>query len=179
MNLTKFEAAGIAFSIGAMVLTLGFLRLENTNDAFSKLQSDEQDTSVFIADSDNQRAAVADALLDASDGPGNINKLIIDDVIIGDGDVVEEGDTVTVHYIGTLQNGQQFDNSYVKGEPFSFTVGDGRVIEGWERGVVDMREGGQRILVIPPRLAYGDTGSGPIPADATLVFAIELLSVEK
>lgn len=177
--VNKFEAIGIAISIGALVLALFLIRVETTNDNLALSDTNSQSGAVFVADSENQSAAVADAVIEAANGSGDIQRLIIDDVIIGDGDGVFSGSTVTVHYIGTLQNGQQFDNSYLKGSPFSFTIGEGKVIKGWEQGVVGMREGGQRILVIPPELAYGSDGFGPIPSNATLVFAIELLSVDE
>ena len=173
--LNRFETFGIAFSIGAMVLALWLVRLETT----ATLALDEEESSVvFVEDGDNLRAAVADAVVDASNEAGVQMKLIVDDVVIGNGETVDEGDTGTVHYIGTLQNGQQFDNSYERGEPFTFTVGEGRVIPGWEEGILKMMPGGQRILVIPPELGYGRDGFGPIPPNATLVFAIELISVE-
>ncbi|MAZ56424.1 peptidylprolyl isomerase [bacterium] len=89
-----------------------------------------------------------------------------------------KGDYVTVHYIGSLPNGQQFDNSYKKGEPFSFKVGDGKVIAGWEEGILGMKVGGQRILVIPASMAYGSKAMGPIPGGSNLVFTVELLSIE-
>lgn len=176
MNLTKFEVYGIGFSIAALVLALWIVRSEMTV-ALTDTQSEQQSGSVFIGENENQRAAVADALVEASDA-GTLSRLIIDDVIISDGEVATEGDMVTVHYIGTLQNGQQFENSYREGEPFTFELGAGRVIDGWDQGIEGMRVGGQRILVIPPHLAYGREGSGPIPPNATLVFAIELIAVE-
>lgn len=176
MNLTKFEVYGIGFSIAALVLALWIVRLEMTV-ALTEPQSEQQSASVFVGENENQRAAVADALTEASDA-GQLSRLIIDDVIISDGEVATEGDMVTVNYIGSLQNGQQFENSYREGEPFTFELGAGRVIEGWDQGIEGMRVGGQRILVIPPHLAYGSEGSGPIPPDATLVFAIELIAVE-
>lgn len=85
---------------------------------------------------------------------------------------------MTVHYIGTLQNGQEFDNSNKRGEPFTFTVGEGRVIKGWEEGIVGMKVGGKRILVIPAAMGYGQKGYGPIPPGANLVFAIDLLEIK-
>lgn len=179
MNLTKFEAAGIALSIAVLVLALWIVRVQSVNEDLAQLADREQSAAVFIGDSENRRAAIADALIEAGKGTSDIKRLIIDDVVLGDGEVVEAGDRVTVHYIGTLQNGQQFDNSYERGEPFSFEVGEGRVIKGWEEGIAGMREGGQRILVIPPELGYGSEGFGPIPGNATLVFAVELLSVEE
>ena len=71
-----------------------------------------------------------------------------------------------------------YDNSYIKGQPFTVEVGAGRVIQGWDQGVVGMKVGGQRILIIPANLAYGKDGAGPIPGGATLVFAIELLEIK-
>ena len=180
MNISKFEAIGIGASIVAMVLALFLMRMQSSlfaeNDAVVR---DTLQASVVVSDDTTQDAALADAIVEASGGAGQIERLIIDDVIEGTGEPVAVGDTVTVHYIGTLQNGQQFDNSYTKGEPFSFKVGDEKVIRGWEEGVIGMKAGGQRILVVPPALAYGSKGYGPIPSDATLVFAVELLTVEK
>jgi peptidylprolyl isomerase len=104
--------------------------------------------------------------------------LIINDVVEGVGAIVETGDTVSVHYVGTLQNGQEFDSSKKRGTPLEFTVGAGQVITGWEQGLLGMRVGGERSLVIPPELAYGDRGIGPIPGGATLLFTIELLEIK-
>lgn len=179
MNINKFEIAGIGISIIAMSLALFLMRVESS--IFVSETAGSKDTpmvSVVDSDNPNQSAAVADAVIDATSDAGHIERLVIDDVIIGSGEEANEGDTVSVHYIGTLQNGQQFDNSYLKGTPFEFTIGEGKVIEGWEKGLVGMKEGGQRILVIPPELGYGRDGFGPIPEMATLVFAVELLSIE-
>jgi peptidylprolyl isomerase len=104
--------------------------------------------------------------------------MVIDDIKVGTGDVVEEGDSVVVNYVGTLQDGTEFDNSKKRGQPFEFKVGGGMVIPGWEQGLVGMKEGGERVLVIPPELAYGENGIGPIPPNATLVFSIELIEVK-
>ncbi|MCA9368626.1 FKBP-type peptidyl-prolyl cis-trans isomerase, partial [Candidatus Kaiserbacteria bacterium] len=88
------------------------------------------------------------------------------------------GDTVAVHYVGNLQGGAEFDNSRKRGTPFEFTVGKGMVIEGWDKGLVGMQVGGQRALVIPPEMAYGEQGIGPIPPNSTLVFMIELVEIK-
>ncbi|MCM3880972.1 MAG: FKBP-type peptidyl-prolyl cis-trans isomerase [Vicinamibacterales bacterium] len=105
------------------------------------------------------------------------------DLVTGTGRVAANGNAVTVHYTGWLYNeantdkkGAQFDTSALRG-PFAFRVGAGSVIRGWDQGVVGMAVGGKRRLIIPPGLAYGSAGSGPIPANATIVFDIELLTV--
>ena len=105
--------------------------------------------------------------------------LKIKDLITGTGDRARQGSVVAVHYTGRLLDGTKFDSSVDRGVPFEFTLGQRSVIKGWEEGVASMRMGGKRHLIIPPDLAYGDRGVGPIikPGD-TLVFNIELLEVK-
>lgn len=101
------------------------------------------------------------------------------DLMEGEGAVAEAGQIVFVHYIGTLENGKKFDSSYDRGPSFSFPLGRGRVIKGWDEGVAGMKVGGKRKLVIPYQLAYGDRGvRGVIPPKATLIFTVELLDVQ-
>ncbi len=173
--INKFEAVGIFISIGAMVLALFLLRLQT--DTPQEIAGAPQPASVIVANEEGN-TGITDALIQGVDAQGNVTTLIIDDVLIGSGAKASVGDTLTVHYIGRLQNGQEFDNSYKRGAPFTFTLGEGRVIQGWEEGLLGMQEGGKRILVVPPQMAYGDRGAGPIPGGATLVFAVELLSIE-
>jgi FKBP-type peptidyl-prolyl cis-trans isomerase len=109
--------------------------------------------------------------------PGPATLQVVDDVV-GKGKAVAKGDKVRVHYTGTLMNGKKFDSSRDRGTPFDFTVGAGGVIKGWDEGVVGMKVGGKRRLVIPEALGYGETGSSPdIPPKAGLKFDIELLEI--
>jgi len=105
-------------------------------------------------------------------------ELTTEDLKIGTGAEAVAGKTVTVNYKGTLTNGTQFDSSYDRGEPFSFVLGSGFVIKGWDQGVAGMKVGGKRKLTIPPSLGYGAQVAGTIPANSTLIFEIELLKVE-
>lgn len=102
------------------------------------------------------------------------------DVVVGDGATAEEGDQVTVQYVGVnFDDGKQFDASWDSGQPFPFQLGSGSVIPGWDEGVVGMKVGGRRELIIPPDLAYGAQGSPPaIKPNSTLVFVVDLLDVQ-
>jgi FKBP-type peptidyl-prolyl cis-trans isomerase len=100
------------------------------------------------------------------------------DLKVGTGATAQAGQTVTVHYTGWLENGKKFDSSVDRGQPFSFPLGAGRVIKGWDEGVQGMKVGGKRKLIIPSNLGYGPRGAGGvIPPNATLIFEVELLSV--
>jgi peptidylprolyl isomerase len=102
------------------------------------------------------------------------------DLKVGTGPSPQPGHQVTVHYVGTLTDGSQFDSSREKAMPFTFTIGQGQVIKGWDEGVLTMKVGGLRKLVIPPALGYGTNGTpgGSIPPNATLNFEVELLSIK-
>lgn len=107
------------------------------------------------------------------------NGLVIEDVLIGSGTEAQAGDKISVHYIGTFEDGTVFDSSVARGAPFSFTLGIGQVISGWDQGFDGMKIGGQRKLTIPPALAYGPQGiPGTIPPNSTLNFEVELLGIE-
>ena len=175
---SKVEIAGIALSVTAMAAALYLVTKDDSSLALSSTSQTAEVGRVFVSDEGDQAGNLRDAIVSAADSTGNLSKLIVDDVIFGTGDEVKVGDTVTVHYIGTLQNGQEFDNSQKRGEPFTFEVGAGNVIQGWEEGLLGMKVGGTRILVIPSDMAYGDAGIGPIPGGASLVFSIELMAIQ-
>jgi peptidylprolyl isomerase len=107
-------------------------------------------------------------------------ELVMEDVVVGDGAEAKSGDEIEVEYVGVAQStGEEFDSSWEREEPFSFELGAGSVIPGWDRGLVGMREGGRRLLVIPGDLAYGETGQPPdIGPNETLVFAVDLVEVK-
>lgn len=110
---------------------------------------------------------------------GPITELIIKDISVGSGVEVKNGDTVDVNYIGVFMDGRKFDSSYDRGQPFTFTVGAGNVIKGWDQGVIGMKTGGKRQLFIPSDLAYGAAGApGAIPPNTPLAFEIELVAIK-
>ena len=180
----KFELTGAGISVGLMALAIYLTQVESVLLGGDRLnQSAQLASSVsspvqIVTDGENSNQIRANAYAEAADNRGNINRMVIDDIKIGTGEEVKKGDTVSVHYVGTLQNGTEFDNSKKRGQPFEFKVGGGMVIRGWEEGLVGMKVGGQRVLVIPPEMGYGASGVGPIPGNSTLVFSIELLEIK-
>ena len=179
----KFEIIGGAISILSMALALYLVQASDFlgqvgENAQSAQVISANDAIVVVPQGENVNQLRANAFVEAADNKGNIKRMVIDDIKIGTGEEVQAGDVVSVHYVGQLQNGQEFDSSKKRGEPFEFTVGAGRVIQGWEEGVVGMKVGGERVLVIPSEKAYGEAGIGPIPGNATLVFSIELLEIK-
>lgn len=123
---------------------------------------------------DALQAAAAGTNASGSQGP---NSVVTQDVKIGTGAEVKAGDVVSVNYIGKLQDGTVFDQSSAHGGPFQFTLGAGQVIPGWDQGLMGMKVGGTRVLVIPPTLAYGSQQVGPIPPNSTLTFQVELVGI--
>ncbi|HJQ68236.1 MAG TPA: FKBP-type peptidyl-prolyl cis-trans isomerase [Blastocatellia bacterium] len=101
------------------------------------------------------------------------------DVVEGDGPSPQRGQTIQVHYTGTLENGKKFDSSVDRGQPYEFPIGTGRVIKGWDEGLMTMKVGGKRKLIIPANLGYGAQGNPPdIPPNATLLFDVELVAIK-
>ncbi len=126
----------------------------------------------------NEQKAAPDSALDTSSFMETSTGLMMQDTLLGTGAEAVAGKTVSVHYVGVLSDGRKFDSSRDRGVPFTFALGAGQVIKGWDEGVIGMKVGGKRVLVIPPDLAYGAAGVGPIPPNATLIFEVELLGVE-
>lgn len=111
--------------------------------------------------------------------PITVTELKTETIQQGTGEGAVNGDRLTVHYVGTLENGTKFDSSYDRNETFELTLGAGQVIKGWDQGLVGMKKGEKRKLTIPYDLAYGASGSGTIPGYATLVFEVELVDLKK
>lgn len=176
-SLSRYEIIGIGASLLILIAVLAGVRY--LPPLFEKGPSGDD---VIIVDSTlpNQEAALANAVLAGSDASGQITKLIVDDVLVGTTTekTVRTGDTVTVNYVGEIKDGKEFDNTYKKGEPLTFVVGQGEMISGFERGVVGMKEGGIRVLVVPPQLAYGAQKAGRILPNSSLVFLVELVSIQ-
>ncbi len=106
-------------------------------------------------------------------------EVLVQDVVVGAGDVAVAGDRVTVHYTVRFVVGTSFDSSVDRGEPFQFILGVGQVIKGWDDGIAGMKVGGKRILSVPPEFGYGANDYGPIPGGSTLIFEVELLKIDR
>jgi peptidylprolyl isomerase len=156
--------------IGAAVLVLG---------ACDGADEEEQPVVDETEDPEPRDRPDVEADVDLTGDPPT--ELQLDDVVPGEGEVAEAGDTVSVHYVGVgWSTRAEFDASWERGQPLAFTLGAGHVIEGWDRGVEGMRVGGRRALTIPPGLAYGDRGvDGVIAPGETLVFVVDLLAVDR
>ncbi|KGG16275.1 FKBP-type peptidyl-prolyl cis-trans isomerase [Prochlorococcus sp. MIT 0602] len=141
-----------------------------------ELDPDEPNPSLFTMASNSKSAS--DSLGGSITTKSTPSGLRITDLVIGNGEAASAGKNVSVNYKGTLESGKEFDSSYGRG-PFTFALGSGQVIKGWDEGVIGMQVGGKRELIIPPSLGYGERGAGGvIPPNATLIFEIELLSVK-
>ncbi len=152
-------------------------KAEPVRESF-ELDPDEKNPTLFTMASDENASTSTSTGLEAQNIQITDTGLKIIDLVPGDGPSATAGQTVTVNYRGTLENGKQFDSSYER-SPFVFPLGAGRVIKGWDEGVAGMSKGGKRKLIIPPELGYGTRGAGNvIPANATLIFEVELLDIK-
>lgn len=179
--MTKFsESEAISIGVALIVVVVVFFGFFG-NPFFKANQHAKSATSsapVTVANAVKDKDQAAQDLRAATDEYGKVTKLAIQDVKVGVGAPVVVGDTVTVNYVGKLIDGTEFDSSIKHGTPFTFTVGKGDVIKGWEQGLLGMKKGGQRTLIIPSDMGYGDRGMGPIPPGATLLFSIALLDIK-
>ncbi len=139
---------------------------------FSKVEIEEQGASVFQMLEEQNNGL--------NDNSSQMQKKVDIEILKeGEGESSKVGDSLVVHYTGTLENGEKFDSSLDRGEPFEFTLGNHSVIEGWEQGMLNMKIGEKRKLFIPYELAYGESGYPPIiPEKANLVFEVELLEIK-
>lgn len=136
-----------------------------------EVSSGNMSSLIALSDKENDRMNLENAVTT----PSGLKYIVVSE---GNGATPATGQTVTVHYTGTLENGEKFDSSRDRNSPFSFKIGVGQVIKGWDEGVGDMKVGERRTLIIPPDLGYGERGAGGvIPPNATLIFDVELLKI--
>jgi FKBP-type peptidyl-prolyl cis-trans isomerase len=157
-----YIAVAVAIVVVALFMFLGLFGIGNTPAA--------------APDTSGSPASSAQALLDEISRTGTVSELSVIDTVVGSGAEAKAGDTITVNYTGVLPDGTMFDSSQGRG-PFTFTLGVGQVIKGWDQGVQGMKVGGTRLLAIPAELAYGERAIGKIPANSSLIFQVELVSV--
>ena len=165
MNVT---ATGVAVALAVLV---AFGLLVFGPGMFGPAMSSNQDILLpnTMTEPENQGAPIPETLP---------TELTVSDEVVGTGAEAAPGSTVSVRYTGMLPDGSVFDTTAARNnEPFTFVLGQGSVIQGWDQGLVGMKEGGKRRLIIPPAMGYGAQGVGPIPPNATLIFDVELLTV--
>ena len=159
----------VFFVVPVLLLTLGLLYFFFKNDSsFENIESRDaqiQETEEEISGSQSNAEDI------------DFEEFKIETIEQGTGEEAEAGDNVSVHYTGTLKDGTKFDSSYDRGEPYTFVLGIGSVIQGWDQGLVGMKVGEKRRLEIPSELGYGAAGNGSIPGDAGLIFETELVSI--
>lgn len=184
MNVTGTGiAVAIAVIVAIALLFFGprifgiFSRPATTST--TALQTDQ--TSTTTMDDSNMTQGASDPAASGvmpTDIPANVTQLMSKDLVVGTGTEAKAGDSVTVQYVGMFTDGKVFDASANHGtQGFTFNLGAGQVIKGWDQGVAGMKVGGKRELVIPASLGYGSQANGPIPGNSTLVFTVELLNV--
>jgi len=175
MDKSKLAAIGLLIILGG-----GMYFAQSTSTPTVQHDHDGDGKSDHDDDSHEAEPAAAEApVKEGVDLAGGVKELKIEDIRKGTGAAAQNGNTLTMNYKGQLLNGKVFDQSYGK-QPFTFTIGTGQVIKGWDQGILGMKVGGKRKLTIPADKGYGDRGAGQdIPGGATLVFEVELIEVKK
>jgi FKBP-type peptidyl-prolyl cis-trans isomerase len=169
---------GIAVTLALVVMGSFFIPGFSIFGADPLPTTDESAGVVLGAESETTESTTTNTNPNPTNTMPTSNELQISDEVVGTGVAAKAGDSLTVNYVGALADGTIFDASANHGQPFTFTIGQGKVIQGWDQGLIGMKEGGKRLLIIPAALGYGDRGSGSaIPPGATLLFQVELVKV--
>lgn len=171
--MNKGVLAGIVI---ALIAAVGLLVISQTSSSTPTSTPPSTDTTSSNANSSVLCATQPPALAGIKDE--DVKELKTEDKMIGTGAEATTGKHVVMNYIGRLTNGTKFDASCDRGQTFDFDLGAGRVIQGWDQGIVGMKVGGIRRLIIPSSLGYGPSGQGPIPPNAALIFDVELIAIQ-
>jgi FKBP-type peptidyl-prolyl cis-trans isomerase len=157
---------------GILSLLLFSFSTEAASLSADKMAPVEKGTQIEQKKTGNEAAFIQEKYPHAIRTPSGLMYIVLKE---GTGAIPKRGAIVEAHYTGRLMDGTTFDSSIDRGHPFQFIVGKGRVIQGWDEAFLSMKKGEKRILIIPPALAYGNQGAGPIPPKATLIFEVELM----
>lgn len=177
MKFERHEVVGMAVAVVVAASLFAFVRFDVYSSLMTILEKREVTAQQPLEGAVVLKGDAPTALADAFSVAGKVDRLVIQDATVGEGTQVVVGSRVAVNYIGMLQNGKTFKSTYEDGEPYRFMVGMGDVIEGWDQGLLGMQAGGKRILVVPPALGYGARSLDGVPPNSTLLFSIELISI--
>jgi peptidylprolyl isomerase len=168
---------GVIVFFGVLLVASSLFGNSSKQEAIASELNREQ-PAIATQDANLAKETIAMNLENAENAVTTPSGLKYIDIAEGEGATPTKGQTVSVHYTGTLENGSKFDSSRDRGRPFDFKIGVGQVIQGWDEGVGSMKVGGRRTLIIPSELGYGSRGAGGvIPPNATLIFDVELLAI--
>ncbi|MCC6266060.1 MAG: FKBP-type peptidyl-prolyl cis-trans isomerase [Dehalococcoidia bacterium] len=174
MTRNKLTRLALVAALPAMLLTAGACSSDDDDDSPSATNTVVTERTPTSSPSKSTTTGAITLTNPTTTATG----LKYEDVVVGTGKSPQTGQRVTVHYTGTFTNGTKFDSSRDRGQPFTFVIGNGNVIKGWDEGVMTMKVGGKRNLEIPPALGYGSRDYASIPGNSTLLFEVELISVQ-